>query len=167
MIRVKHRTLYWRAGWKKSHKLIRKVLPCRIASRLASSPQLEGTIDTPRSEHALKISSPTIFSTLCVTVEVISGLLPLCDWTKIHIKKPACTKRAIWGCIPVENVEKYCIMGVENYHPPTERPLALAKTVEYLFLMKTIYYSTWVEGNKDKPARWWRLITTNPRLCSL
>lgn len=44
---------------------------------------------------------------------------------------------------------------------------APTKTVEYLFLMKTIYYSTWVGGNKDKLARWRSLITTNPRLCFL
>lgn len=125
----------------------------------------------PRPRLAPLLLPPTtsadhIFHFMCDSWGNIETLAALWLDEKYTLKEPAGCERAIRNCITVENVGKYCIMGVENCHP-SARSLDSAKTVEYLFLMKTIYYSTWVGGNKDKPARWRSLITANPRFCFL
>lgn len=151
-------------SWKKSHKaacsqrLLRSVC-ARGDYQAASSPYtpLPPTPPAP-ADH--------IFHFMCDSWGNIETLAALWLDEKYTLKEPAGSERAIPNCIPVENVGKYCIMGVENCHPPPACS-APAKTVEYLFLMKTIYYSTWVGGNKDKLPRWRGLITANPRLCFL
>lgn len=146
---------------RKAINLFGAFLPARrsvaYARRLASAP--------PPAPY-LPTSADHIFHFMCDSWGNIETLSALWLDEKYTLKEPAGRVRAIRNCIPVENVGKYCIMGVENCHPPA-RSLDSAKTVEYLFLMKTIYYSTWVGGNKDKPARWRSLITANPRLCFL
>lgn len=159
-------------SWKKSYKPVRSVSSGAPERRVRAPtgkqphPAPSRLPHPPLHPHGPPTSADHIFHFMCDSWGNIETLAALWLDEKYTLKEPAGCERAIRNCIPVENVGKYCIMGVENCHPAT-RSLDSAKTVEYLFLMKTIYYSTWVGGNKDKPARWRSLITANPRLCFL
>lgn len=154
-------------SWKKSYKPVRSVSSGAPERRVRSptGKQCPSRALGPRPRPP-PTSADHIFHFMCDSWGNIESLSVLWLDEKYTLKEPTGCERAIRNCIPVENVGKYCIMGVENCHP-SARSLDSAKTVEYLFLMKTIYYSTWVGGNKDKPARWRSLITANPRLCFL
>lgn len=109
-------------SWKKSYKPVRSVSSGAPERRVRAPTGKQrpraraATLARPRTPPT---SADHIFHFMCDSWGNIETLAALWLDEKYTLKEPAGCERAIRSCIPVENVGKYCIMGVENCHPPT------------------------------------------------
>lgn len=117
-------------SWKKSYKPVRSVSSGAPERRVRAPtgkqpprprrarPRPAGAPPAPcQRSRAPPTSADHIFHFMCDSWGNIETLAALWLDEKYTLKEPAGCERAIRSCIPVENVGKYCIMGVENCHP--------------------------------------------------
>lgn len=111
-------------SWKKSYKPVRSVSSGAPERRVRAPTAKRASTPPPSDPRPLPTRKPPtshdhIFHFICDSWGNIETLAVLWLDEKYTLKEPAGCERAIRSCIPVENVGKYCIMGVENCHPPS------------------------------------------------